>query len=1201
MGLTWNYNNGIERIILHSPYGYMVTPMNPLLGGMAKRSFPWVTDRFSAESFKFDGYLHLRESTTLRDLLNDHSVVRNANLGVLVDGVTDAFLNTEYRNSFYPAGAISATLGVRTSGGYSANQAAIGSPWIPYPRGLTWSDGWWGANAPGLCFNPKTMVMLDGTTFPENPPVITDRPVPYNAGISYGSGLRLLRSLDDLSSAWGNSMEFIAYLGNIPYGMGNDRHLPWAMFKDPTISGNAEYTRWRLDASVSHWKEKFSSPIDGFAHVFMDASSIVERTFHRYQPPGFTTYANIASSGASYVENTPVSWARDQYNYTYGPSGPNGPKGVVLGEELFAQYMFIDDNYEADHTNTGQKKSPTDPLPRHWSLDEDIASPLYASLYDMAVGQRKRGFAYTNQVWGMGVCGSSLLGEIFFSVRPDASPLIGRPLDAYPFFYNTFIKMNGDTSGLPPLEWKRVEGTQYFDSLGGVPWDRDRRFRLFYLYPTILALNGTVMDTMHSGDGYFSPTTSGWFDKRLSTMWMAEGAGTPVSQYPFAGRTTPTTPPQNFWTGNARTSEFELLYACMKGGLTAGLDSLGFTNLYNELANAGTTPTPREGYYRALDYAVYGAAYFGLTGDNAAIVPIIKPRGNVNYRGYIDPGSTAGLPPAEFADFVSVAGTIPIERRVAIPTYWLLDGPSTFRPNDYFFKRTADGTTYTGNIPGVTYLSTDYDGGTFTNLDTSPLKFNTPWAYVNRETAKTSYKNFLQQAKNVGQLFSVVNDDSEALDIFSIGSFYNTHTAGTAALDSFVNTYPWLEVPDARRFGAIVDDPRFVGITNSVTNRTLAQEFKQHYDSILVSEGMGVCGANAAAILTFFTNVNNRNDFKAPWGIPEQLLKMYAWNSAIYTFCHGDLRSKIIGGGLSDTSGFSNTKKFSSTLYATNAAEAKFATDLNGHRRVQEHIPGYGHEVHSYGQLAGGKNASGVDPSGGGGLINLYGYPPGATTDEATRYGKSFGWHPVSEGGITFGCPAYQAFIADVRRFRGILRTRPQAYQDGIRAWICGSLTGAADGWSGDAPQGQFYEGNSYATEYYKEQFYHLCLNGVEAFHIFNPNTSVSLPNQLLVDWKVISGNTLGIPCTNATGATGATIDRIDLYQAGTNQVISGAYIGNADSRLWRITVPPGKTRLVRRSTAQSSLPATIPIPSGSRGVWLTAPASYGMPDYSSE
>ena len=1209
-----NYKNGIERMMLHSPYGHFSSPMNRVIGAESKRSYPWMNERYTGEGFMFDGYLALRESTTVRDLLNDHSVVRNPYLGVVIDGVTDAHLNTNFRDMFFPAGGYGELTGNtnpnegyryfdgNTYIGFTANEVLVGSPWIRYPNGVTWSDGWWGGAPPGLCFNTHTMVLFDGTTFPENPQEITDKPVYNNTiGISYGFGLRLLESLNDLSTVWGNSMEFIAYLGNIPYACNNDRHVPWSMFKDPTIAENVEYTRWRLDASVSHWKEKFRSPIDGFAHVFSDAMAIVDRTFHRFQPPGFTAYMNIASSGASYVENTPVSWARDQYNYTYGSSGPNPGKGVVLGTETFAHYMFVDDpSYDLSSKYTQQKKSSTDPLPRHWCLDEDIAPPLFTALYDLALGQRKRGFTYTNQIWGMGVCGSSKLGELFMCARPGPGAT-SRLLDAYPFFYNTFIQLNGDTSGLPPIEWKRISGTVFNDG-NGVPWEYDRRFRLFYLYPTILALNGSVFDALHNGDAYYDASTSGWFDKTLGSIYQNNMEARRVGDIvdPTTNRRTPTTPPRNQWTGNARTSEFELLYACMKGGLTAGLDSLGFTNLYNELDSAGTTTTPREGYYRALDYAVYGVSYLGYTGDNPAIVPMIKPEGSalVYYRGNVDPGSTAGMPADQFEDFVSRAASIPLERRVVLPLYWLVDGPATFRPNDYFFKRTADGTTYTGNIPGVTYLSIE-DGGTFTNLDTNPLRFNTPWAYVNRETAKTSYKKFLQQAKDVGQVFNSINDDSEALGFFQIGSAYTTLDAGTAALDAYANgNFSFHEIPDARRLGAIVDDPRFVGITNSVTNRTLAQEFKHHYDSILTSEGMGVCGASAAAILTFFTNVNNRNDFKAPWGNFEQLLKMYAWNAAIYTFCHGDLRSKIIGGSLEETSGFENTKKYSASLYATNAAEAKFAVDLYGHRAPQEHIPGYGHMVHSYGQLLGGKNALGVEPTGGGGPINAYGYPPQSTMEENIRFGKLLGWHPISEDGITFGCSAYQAFISDLRRFRGILRTRPQAYQEGIRAWIVGSLTGAFDGWSGDVTLTQFYEGNSYATEYYKEQFYHLCLNGVEAFHIFNPSGPVSLPNQLLIDWKVISGNTVGIPCTNATGATGATIDRIDLYEAARYGVISGAMTTDPTKRLWRITVPPECSTLVKTSTNQTDLPSTITIQGGSRGTWITAPASYGKPQY---
>jgi hypothetical protein len=58
--------------------------------------------------------------------------------------------------------------------------------------------------------------------------------------------------------------------------------------------------------------------------------------------------------------------------------------------------------------------------------------------------------------------------------------------------------------------------------------------------------------------------------------------------------------------------------------------------------------------------------------------------------------------------------------------------------------------------------------------------------------------------------------------------------------------------------------------------------------------------------------------------------------------------------------------------------------------------------------------------------------------------------------------------------------------------------------------------------------------------------------------------------------------------------------MGDPNTRLWRITVPPGKNQLVKGDMTQTTLPSTIPIPSGSRGVWLTAPASYGMPNYSS-
>lgn len=563
MGLTLNYQNRIERVMMHSPYGHFRTPMS-VYSADSKQSLPWLSNRYATETgFRFDSYLMLRESTTLRDMLNDVATLRgpSAAFGVTVDGVTDFYIDILYRGLSFPAGYISVGTD-RSSGGYSADRVAIGSPWIRYPTGLTWSGSLAGRNTAGLCFNQQTLVLFDGTTFPNNPQTIADRPVSFTNGISYDRGNAMLADLNSLSSAWGNSMEFIAYLGLLPYGNPKwEYQIPFSLYKDPTVAENVRYMKWRLDASVKHWKEKFKSPIDGFAHVFMDASSAIERTYHQYLGPAYMQWTNITPSGLSYVENIPVSWARDQYSYTYGLSGPSADKGVVLGTELFAWYEFLQSS-----SSTEQKKSSSDSNPRHWALDADIASPLYMSVYDMVMGQRHGGTANFNQIWGAGVCGSSTLGEIFAVCRVNDrnSP------DGYPFFYDAFITRNGNT-----LEWKRIANTSYQDG-SGVPWYHDRRFRLFYLYPMVLALDGTIVDIMHSGHGYRYATASGWYDKTKGMQYRND-----------MGENTPTTPPRNYWTGIARTSEFELLYACMKGGVTAGLDSLGFSDLYDEI-EAGT-------------------------------------------------------------------------------------------------------------------------------------------------------------------------------------------------------------------------------------------------------------------------------------------------------------------------------------------------------------------------------------------------------------------------------------------------------------------------------------------------------------------------------------------------------------------------------------------------------------------------------------
>lgn len=592
--LDRNYENHIGRVFIHSPYGSFGTPMtNASRSGVGSwRNIPWLTNRYTTEAYRFDQYLLLREETTIRDMLTDPSVTRNPLDGVIVNGTSDTYLNTVYSGLTFPAGYYSITQGYQRLGGHTL-PVNVGTPWISYPDGLTWTGGWFGGTPAGLCFDKRTLIMFDGSTFGVTPPVLNDPstssaglPASSLIGLSYGFGERLIQSLNDLSDEWSNRIEFTAYLGLLPYGPLYETEVPWMMFKDPTVPENVRYMKWRMDASVSHWKEKFKSPIDGFAHVFMDASAVIDRTYHQYQAPGYTMWKNITPSGLSFVENIPVSWARDQYNYTRGPSGPDPEKGIILGTETFAQYMFKHDQYYSDNTNTEQSRYLGDPAPRHWCLDDDKATSLYSRSYDLLLGQRKWGITYTNSIWKKGVCGDSELGEILAIDYPKNE----NTLDAYPFFYNSFIQYSGGA-----LKWNRISGTTFGDS-GGVPWNHDRRFRLFYMYPTILALNATIVDHMHDGLGYYTPpfTTpeSGWFDVTLGKTFMGgmeTGSYPVVSNVPYPNRKTPAQPPLNYWTGNPSTSHFELLYACMKGGVTQGLNSLGFNSLFNYLFNDGAT------------------------------------------------------------------------------------------------------------------------------------------------------------------------------------------------------------------------------------------------------------------------------------------------------------------------------------------------------------------------------------------------------------------------------------------------------------------------------------------------------------------------------------------------------------------------------------------------------------------------------------
>jgi hypothetical protein len=668
-----NLDNKIERYYIHSPYGKITTGMAhdslfapadlPRLNNGEKltiasslRGLPWISNRYSGESFLWDMYLYCREETCLRDFtlnpfntrteesntdaLNTPFIGDPSNLSF--DDFSsspytyDIHLNTQYSGLTFPRGQFPLRFSYASQkyrpGGYTQD-VNVGPPWIKFPYGFTsdFANGitkfeWFGSYPLGLCFDKRTLIMQDGSTWGITPPTLMTNFQPlvdvgYNnyfddygpsslVGLSFGYGKKLIESWDKISEVWGSQVEFLGYFGTLPYGQGAvESFVPYMMYLDPTVQTNVDYVKWRLDAGISHWKRRFKSPIDGFARVLFENGG-TQRTYHVYEPPGYTKFVNELPSGVSFVDNIIVNWSRDQYNYTFGRSGPDPNKGVILGTETFAYYNFKWDGWIVDQNNTEFTRFKNEQTPpSHWALDSDIAHDMYSSVLNIVLGQRRHGFTYTDSLYQKGVCGSSKLGEVFAFERPYTQ--IMTSLDAYPFFHNIFIEYVGGPVD-SALKWKRVPGTWFGTQspdgvAGGVPWIYDRRFRLFYLYPLALYLNMSIMDPMHSGNGYYNMTLTprplaGWFDKTLGNTYTvridydfdnSHTSNPVVSNVPYPNRRNPTKPPQNNWNpADIDNSEFELLYSCMKGGLTGELDSLGFGDIFTELQSRGNTGFP---------------------------------------------------------------------------------------------------------------------------------------------------------------------------------------------------------------------------------------------------------------------------------------------------------------------------------------------------------------------------------------------------------------------------------------------------------------------------------------------------------------------------------------------------------------------------------------------------------------------------------
>ena len=560
-------------------------------------------------------------------------------------------------------------------------------------------------------------------------------------------------------------------------------------------------------------------------------------------------------------------------------------------------------------------------------------------------------------------------------------------------------------------------------------------------------------------------------------------------------------------------------------------------------------------YESSLNYAVWATSWSippqGLS-SFPALVPLLRPVDAIanTSRPYDD---LSGLSNEAWDAYAALVVQIPRGRRVYLGHYFQDDGICTFNQKVNYYKTTRDGTTY-GNSPNENISGFG---------DANPLKYVSIWGLTGAEDGKTSVKAFLQKCVSFGLTFDYYWDDTESSYEYRLGSVYNTYT-GAFDVNGIPTGYPsFLTAPDPRRTPAVVNDFRFASrnaLYININGRSFSEEFLQKYKDITNNQAES---RTSQEILSFFTNVTTRQDFKYPWGTAN-IYAMYAWSSALYTYYFGNIRKKVLFEPISELN--LPVKVFQTDLYPLTKDEAKYTSDLNSHYFIQDNISGYLTCMHNYGDLS---------PS----IAQSYGYTPNPITDD-----EKF---KLVYGGSSIGTPAYQAFVKEIRKLRGMLRSNASAYQNFISVVSSPFYAGE---------DRQLYQD----PRYWYEMMYHICLHGVSFFNAFikqGESTGFAEIQQVLDEWKTISQNNRAVPCSNAQGSTSVLVDRINLSDAASFGIISGGYVASAGKYIWRLTAASGVNNYTLNDTSQVDIPLNIEIPANSRGVWIirTVP---GIPSY---
>ena len=573
-------------------------------------------------------------------------------------------------------------------------------------------------------------------------------------------------------------------------------------------------------------------------------------------------------------------------------------------------------------------------------------------------------------------------------------------------------------------------------------------------------------------------------------------------------------------------------------------------------------------YESSLNYAVWATSWsFPFNNDPPlssypAFVPLIRPVDAIanNTRPYTN---LAGLPTNHWDAFYEIITQIPRSRRVYLGYYFQDDGACTdLVKATYYATNTPDGTTYgdqttvSGNVSHAeTITRSDDPAG-------APVKYHTFWGLKSAEDGGTCFKAFLQNCISNGVTFDYYWDDTESIYAYEFGTPYN---AWGGAFNGDIPT-PWpsyYTLPDPRRTPAIVNDYRFT--TNSDTyrnlnNRNLSDEFLEKYKDTYNNPAES---RTTQQILSYYTNVTSPIDFKKPWAPGGDVYGMYAWTSAVGSWYFQKIRTKVVHEPLQQLG--LNTKVFKTDLYPANKDEARYMGDLNTHWSIQDDMSNnYMVCMHNYGDLTDN-------------IVQNYGYVENPQNDYE-RY-------TILYNQTRFTSPAYMAFVKELRKLRGFLRSKQNAYENFV------SIVSAP---SNGLQSRQLWKDQ----KYWYELIYHICLHGVKFFNHFiqqNNSSGWAELQACLDEWKNISDNNRAIPVSNEAGDVNSIVDRILLVEAATKGIISGGYIQSTGKWIWRLTAAPGITKYTQ--TDDSDIPVNIEIPEGSAGVWIerTVP---GRPKY---